>query len=590
MSMPRAPLAALLCLALAAPSPAAVRAFAPAVASRLPAGFAPAAARLLPARGLTLSAPGLGATPGLSVSPSLAAAPVPAPAAPLSAAAAPAPVAAAPLASALAAAPLAAAGPGAPSALAAAAPAAADFERALAAVREAPSAAPDAGRASWEQAWDGAGLKPASRDLEAPAAPASSPARLARGVRSAAVAGAAALPLPALGASAGAAGALGAALPFAQAGGLLLGAYAATRALRWAIGKLAGRYGWSRNTLTLARFLASAALWGGAAGYGLVLVGLADDALLTTFGGSGAALALAVKDVAGNLVHGVHFLLTRPFTVGSRVEIDDVAGTVHELTLRYIIVRTELQPAYVYYTYSELMGKSVTLRGSYEEQRASRLKLRRPALPRGLLQALKDAASRELWRPALLSALGIAALSVLPLARAWFTQKGFLSLFESLLPWANFVLILFLARSLAGTAHGALSRLARRYGWSAPSATLLKLAASALIWGLGASFALNAVGVSWASLLTTVSISTVILGIAVNDYVSAMFQALLILLLRPFEVGDRIVVGKHEGEVLDIDFQHVVLKKDDASFILLPYASVKGFRSPREHGAKAKNQ
>jgi small conductance mechanosensitive channel len=98
------------------------------------------------------------------------------------------------------------------------------------------------------------------------------------------------------------------------------------------------------------------------------------------------------------------------------------------------------------------------------------------------------------------------------------------------------------------------------------------------------------VGVSWASLATTLSISTIILGIAVNDFVSSLFNAFIILLLKPFQIGDRIAVGKHEGEVLDIDFRNVVLKKDDQSHILLPYASVKGFRSPREHGAKANEQ
>ncbi len=104
---------------------------------------------------------------------------------------------------------------------------------------------------------------------------------------------------------------------------------------------------------------------------------------------------------------------------------------------------------------------------------------------------------------------------------------------------------------------------------------------------MAGSFALNTLGVSWTALATSLSVSTVILGIAVNDFVSGVFQAFLILILKPFKVGDRIAVGKHEGEVVDITFQHVVLKKDDASYILLPYASVKGFRSGREYGHKA---
>jgi small-conductance mechanosensitive channel len=366
-------------------------------------------------------------------------------------------------------------------------------------------------------------------------------------------------------------------------------AYGVARVSRWLLNKLAARYGWSKHTVSLVRILIGAAAWGAAVGYVLSLLGVADNTLLTTFGGSGAAMALAVKDVVGNLVHGVHFLFSRPFTVGSRVTIDEVPGTVHELSLRYVVLKTSLEPAYVYYTYSELIGKAVTVHERYETKEV-RLRLSRPALPRGLMGALRDAATPRLWRPAIFSALGIAALSMLPMARGWFAGKGITTWFELALPWANFALILFLARSLSQAAKGAIARLAQRYEWSPPATTLVKLAASVLIWSVAGSFALNAVGVSWASLATTLSISTIILGIAVNDFVSSLFHAFIILLLKPFQIGDRIAVGKHEGEVLEINFQHVVLKKDDQSHILLPYASVKGFRSPREHGAKANNE
>ncbi|MDX6770382.1 MAG: mechanosensitive ion channel, partial [Elusimicrobiota bacterium] len=458
----------------------------------------------------------------------------------------------------------------------------------LAAAADAPQASPEKGRADWEPVWNGSAVRrPGADAAVAPASPSASASagpRLGRPARTARLGGwAAALPLPVAAVATAGGGLLAAAMPFLQAGGLIAGAYAASRLSRWVIGKLAARFGWSPATVALARFVAGAAFWGAAAGYGLALIGVTDSALLTTFGGSGAAMALAVKDVVGNLVHGVHFLVTRPYTVGSRVVIDDVPGTVHELTLRYVIVRTEQDPPYAFYTYTELTSKSVTIMGTFETK-ASRLKLRRPALPDGLLKALRDAASPSLWKPAAFSALGIAALSLLPLARGLFSEKGVASWFDAAFPWTSAALILFLGRSIAQGVHGAISRLAQRYGWSAPATTLIKLAATAVVWGVAGSFALNTLGVSWAALATSLSVSTIILGIAVNDYVTGVFQAFLILLLRPFQIGDRIAVGKHEGEVLDINFQHVVLKKDDSSYILLPYASVKGFRSGRDYG------
>jgi small-conductance mechanosensitive channel len=581
--MAKAPFAAVLCLALAAPSAATVRAVVPA---RLP--LAPGARAVLPTTSVaTLASPSsrLVAAPQLVLPPALLAAPgVVAPALRVPA---DAPAASAASAASAAPAPFASRAAATPAAPAAAFASTRELAAPLASAADAPRAAPEAGRAAWEPVWSGAGPRKApSSDAVVAAAASASATGLSKPARRSRLAGvAAALPLPVAAASAGT-GILSAAMPFLQAGGLIAGAYVGSRLSRWVIGKLAGRFGWSAPTVALARFVVAAGFWGAAAGYGLALIGVTDSALLTTFGGSGAAMALAVKDVVGNLVHGVHFLITRPYTVGSRVVIDEVPGTVHELTLRYVIVRTEQDPPYAFYTYSELTAKSVTVVGTYETK-AARLKLRRPALPQGLLKALRDAASPKLWKPAILSALGITALSLLPLARGWFSAKGITTWFDAAFPWAAAALILFLGRSVAQGVHGAIARLAQRYGWSAPATTLIKLAATMTVWGVAGSFALNTLGVSWAALATSLSISTVILGIAVNDFVTGVFQAFLILLLRPFQIGDRIAVGKVEGEVLDINFQHVVLKKDDSSYILLPYASVKGFRSAREYGHKA---
>lgn len=458
-------------------------------------------------------------------------------------------------------------------------------------------AAPETDRAAWEKAWSGAARRSSSDDAVAavPAAISRPPSALPMSTRPARLtrftALAAALPIPAFAAVSAplSLGWISAVLPYLQAGGLIAGTYGAMRLSRWLIGVVGRKLGAQPETIGMARFVVSAGLWGAAAGYGLSLAGVSDNTLMTAFGGSGAAMALAIKDVLGNLVHAVHFLVSRPFTVGSQVVIDDVPGTVQELTLRYVIIRTEQNPSDAYYTYSELIAKPVTVRGAYQTKSA-RQSLRRPALPHGFLRALRDAAAPALWRPAFYSALGVAALSLLPAARGWFALKGAAGWFDAALPWASAGVILFLGRSIDRAVSGALTRLGQRYGWPATVTTLLKLGASALVWGTSGSFALNMVGVAWGTLAASLSISTIVFGVAVNDYVSGVFQAFLLLLLKPFRIGDRIAVGKHEGEVLDISFQHVVLKKDEQSHILLPYASVKGFRSGRDYGQKANKE
>ncbi|PIR19744.1 MAG: hypothetical protein COV48_00310, partial [Elusimicrobia bacterium CG11_big_fil_rev_8_21_14_0_20_64_6] len=160
-----------------------------------------------------------------------------------------------------------------------------------------------------------------------------------------------------------------AAAPYAGGAGALAGAYALTRVSRWAINKMALRFNWDKNTVVLARFISSAVLWTAGAGVGLSLIGVTGTVLLATFGAGGTAMALAitlaVRDVAGNLFHGVHFLLTRPFSVGDKVTIGKTTGIVHDMTLRYLVLQDE-KGGFVLYTYNKITAAAVTLYGEYQ--------------------------------------------------------------------------------------------------------------------------------------------------------------------------------------------------------------------------------
>ena len=181
---------------------------------------------------------------------------------------------------------------------------------------ESPSVSAVAIRAEGESFWSGSSAKEALDDSLPVVVPsAKSPSSFARGA--AALAPAAALPaLPAW---------ASAAMPYAEGAAVLGVAYGLTRLSRWAITKLAARFGWEKNTVVLARFISNVVVWTSGVGVGLSVLGVSGTALLATFGAGGTAMALAVtlavRDVAGNLFHGVHFLLSRPFTVGDKVTI-----------------------------------------------------------------------------------------------------------------------------------------------------------------------------------------------------------------------------------------------------------------------------
>ncbi len=63
-------------------------------------------------------------------------------------------------------------------------------------------------------------------------------------------------------------------------------------------------------------------------------------ALLAGFSIVGVAVGFAAKDTLENFISGVTILLDRPFRVGDRIVVEDVYGTVEEITLRSTRVRT----------------------------------------------------------------------------------------------------------------------------------------------------------------------------------------------------------------------------------------------------------
>lgn len=559
-------IAVTLCVVLASPGAAQVR-----VAAGMSRG--PVGISMVPSLGGISSpiAPSLNSAVFLSPSLSLSAAPAPSlnTAVPVTAAAAIQPLV-----------PVAAANTVVPKAVA---PLALNGMRTVAQPRnESPSVSAVDIRSQSESFWSGAASKDSLDDSVPVVVPAAkSPSFLARG----AVALSPAAALPALPHWASAV------VPYAEGAAVLAGAYGLTRLSRWAITKLATRFGWEQNTVVLARFITNVVVWTSGIGVGLAALGVSGTALLATFGAGGTAMALAVtlavRDVAGNLFHGVHFLLSRPFTVGDKVTIGKTTGIVHDLTLRYLVLKDE-NGGFVLFTYNSIAAAAVKLYGEYQTKEI-RLKLGKPAFPSGLLRALRDAASPTLWKPILFSVLAIAALSFFPLLPA--ALKGTsVSWLAAALPFVKAGVVAFLTSSVSRSIKAAVERLAVRYEWTRPVTTVLKLGAAVLTWIVGGSFLLNAVGVSWAWVAGTLSLSTVLVSIAVNDYVSAVFQGAIVLALKPFQVGDRVKIGEHEGVVVDINLKYVVLKLDGESFMLIPHSVVKdsAISTPREYGQRRK--
>jgi small-conductance mechanosensitive channel len=340
-----------------------------------------------------------------------------------------------------------------------------------------------------------------------------------------------------------------AAAPYAQAAAAMGGAYSLIRAARWAIDKLAPRVGWDKQDVVVRRFLSGV-------GFGLlgvvVAVSLVDvpSIALAAIGAGGTVIALAItpvlRDVLGNLFHGVHFLLARPFRIGDKVTIGKITGVVDDMTMRYLILKDE-NGSPIKLTHNMVAAAAATVYGQY---------------------AIKTLKAPALWKPIVFSALAIAALAFFPLLQTAIkgTTMDWLTV---ILPYLKGGLILTLTSGVSRVISAGI----QRAKWSRPVKMAGKLAATVLTWIVGIGFLIAVSGISSAWLAGTLPL--VIVGIAVNDYVSAAIQLFFLLTDKTFKIGDRVKIGEHEGVVLDITLQDVVLELNADTFMRIPHSVVK---------------
>jgi small conductance mechanosensitive channel len=74
-------------------------------------------------------------------------------------------------------------------------------------------------------------------------------------------------------------------------------------------------------------------------GLALGQLGVSPAALVAGLGLAGFAIGFALRDVIGPMLAGIVVLMSRPFTIGDRVRIDDVEGTVSDIRVRDTIIR-----------------------------------------------------------------------------------------------------------------------------------------------------------------------------------------------------------------------------------------------------------
>jgi small-conductance mechanosensitive channel len=129
------------------------------------------------------------------------------------------------------------------------------------------------------------------------------------------------------------------------------------------------------------------------------------------------------------------------------------------------------------------------------------------------------------------------------------------------------LLILFLVLSRA--AHFGVLRIVERTRAHGPLGQLLASIARISLLVLGVVTALGTLGVNITGIVAGLGLTGFALGFALKDSIANLLAGVLILLYRPFEVGDRIDVGGLAGIVVNVNLRYTELE-NPSERVLVP--------------------
>jgi small conductance mechanosensitive channel len=153
--------------------------------------------------------------------------------------------------------------------------------------------------------------------------------------------------------------------------------------------------------------------------------------------------------------------------------------------------------------------------------------------------------------------LDTAKLTLIDEMAAWLPQLG-LALVTLCAAWL-----------LARLAHGLVSRLGNHRELRGPLLNFFARAARVGVLLFGAVTALGTLGVNISGLVAGLGLTGFALGFALKDSISNLLAGMLIIIYRPFELGDLIEVAGFAGRVTNVDLRYTELDAD-AERLLVP--------------------
>ncbi|MDH5178957.1 MAG: mechanosensitive ion channel family protein [Gammaproteobacteria bacterium] len=110
--------------------------------------------------------------------------------------------------------------------------------------------------------------------------------------------------------------------------------------------------------------------------------------------------------------------------------------------------------------------------------------------------------------------------------------------------------------------------LASRLNLDTHLTTLFQRGSRLLLWTTGLVTMLGTLGVDVTAMVAGLGLTGFAVGFALKDTISNMLSGILILLYRPFSIGDTIGIAGFDGEVISIDLRYTVIRGDEKDIFI----------------------
>ena len=141
----------------------------------------------------------------------------------------------------------------------------------------------------------------------------------------------------------------------------------------------------------------------------------------------------------------------------------------------------------------------------------------------------------------------------------------------------RFVLLILAFWILAGIAGRVVGRMLRKTGYGSEliKQSIIKTARGATL-ALGVVVALDAVGVDATALVAVLGAAGFAIGFALKDSLSHLAAGVMMLVYRPFDIGDVVEVGDVAGTVESMNLVSTVIRTPDNKKVIVPNSTVWG--------------